>query len=231
MSETPQTIPQFYVAMHDVCQLVANVGRLVKDQIETALETLITGDAEKVRVIERKEAEVDALEKEVDKACTEILARFNPVATDLRMVIVILKTITDMERIGDEAMHIAEQSSISDKIPKKIQDGIKSLGDEVLMSLKQLLENFGDMDADHEAIDLKSSRSIVAADKAINTHADDLIESVLSDGFGESSEGAQTALASIWCIRSLERIGDHIKNVSQYLIYFSEGVDIRHSRK
>lgn len=228
MSSTPQTISQFHVAMQEAHNLAAKVGWLVTDQLSAALEALQANDIEAARKVTNKDDKVDALEMQVDKACTEILARYSPVAGDLRMVVVILKAITDLERIGDEASHIAEQVCVGEAMPTAIKNDINSLGDEVMLSLRQLMKHFDNMRIEHANVNPDDSRNLVSEDEEINRHADKLIETTLRSGFGEGSSDAQNTLSIIWCARSLERIGDHIKNISQYLIYFAEGVDIRH---
>ena len=228
MSDAPHTISQFQVAMQQVHGLTIKVGELVTEQVVTALDALHAGDTEKAQKVAAKDEKVDELEKEVDKACAEILARYSPVAGDLRMIIVILKAITDLERIGDEASNIAEQAGIREKIPPKVQGDIKVLGDDIVVALRQLVTTFGGMNMDHEDMNLDQSRDLVAEDKEINRQADKLIETALSGVFGDAADNTQNILSVIWCIRSLERIGDHIKNIGQYLIYFAEGVDIRH---
>lgn len=221
MSGTVHSIPQFHEAMEQVHQSTIRVGRLVKAQLEGALESLQNGDVEQAKKIKADDEAVDHLEKVVDDECTKLLARHSPVAGDLRKVIVILKTITDFERIGDETGHIAEQASSDNAMPSEIREDIKTLGKKVLDSLEQLLQHF-------ESMNSAKSRDLAGEDEEINRQANNLIQAALASNVCDTFTDAQSVISMIWCVRSLERIGDHIKNVSQYLVYYAEGVDIRH---
>lgn len=229
MSNTTHSIPQFHEAMVQLHREALEVGQLVKTHLEGALEALRSGDVKRAQQISDNDEKVDRLEKRIDKECAEVLAKHSPVAADLRMVIVLMKTITDLERIGDEASRIAAQTNGDHPIPSDISDGIAALGKKVLASLDQLLHNFEHMDMVHRDPDPNKARDLAAADKEINRQAHELIRTALASGMGDTLDEAQDRLALIWCVRSLERIGDHVKNVSQYLVYFAEGVDIRHA--
>lgn len=229
-----QMTPQLSSAMQQAYDLVSSMGELVKRQVEDALDALKTGDVDKAKVVASSDAKVNNMELSADKECTSILALHQPVAGDLRMVIVLLKAVTDLERIGDEAGHIAEQALLvkSTDYPRQWIENVAALGEKVISSLAQLMDNFaqlkvgmGKMD-----VDIDSSWQLVDKDETINKRSDALIEEILKGGWGEASNNPQVCMSLIWCVRSLERVGDHVKNISQYLIYLAEGTDIRHNK-
>lgn len=229
-----QMTPQLSSAMQQAYDLVSSMGELVKKQVEDALDALKTGDVDKAKVVASSDAKVNNMELSADKECTSILALHQPVAGDLRMVIVLLKAVTDLERIGDEAGHIAEQALLvkNTDYPRQWIENVAALGEKVISSLAQLMDNFaqlkvgmGKMD-----VDIDSSWQLVDKDETINKRSDALIEEILKGGWGEASNNPQVCMSLIWCVRSLERVGDHVKNISQYLIYLAEGTDIRHNK-
>ena len=229
--KAPHTIPQFTSAMQKLHNLVVRMGRVVESQVGGSLEALSTGDREKAKTVIAEAKAVNRMEILADKASTRILALHNPVAGDLRRVIVMLKTVTDMERIGDEAEHIADQSMLmsSHNDPTELDKQLACLGEEVKVSLGQLLVIFDDWGKNSEKIDIQKPRALATRDRLINKQADDLIKDIIGFVWSKETDSVKTALSLIWCVRSLERIGDHIKNISQYLVYFVKGVDVRHS--
>jgi len=216
---------KFNQELEDVRNQVLKMGGLVEQQVSDGLTALL--DANKVlgqEVIDR-DHEVNAMEVEIDETCIEILARRQPAASDLRLMVSIIKTITDLERIGDEAeklgvnaLKLADVDSNGNSNHHFIE--LRNLGDTVKKMLKRSLNAYARMDVD-EAID------IIKSDALVNQEFDN-ISRLLVMKMMEDPREIKNALRVSWCARALERIGDHSQNICEYIIYLVKGKDVRH---
>ena len=201
---------------------VLRMGGLAESQLSQALLSLASGDRALAGDVVRGEAEVNRMEVEIDDECNRILAMRAPAASDLRLVLAIIKTITDLERVGDEAHKIAnivgrrglERGSI---------DGyrvVRHLGNVAVGSLRDALDVFARLDA-------RAALEAVKRDRLI----DDEFDAIQRQCITFMIEDPRTIRASIdlmWVARALERVGDHAKNICEYVIYMVGGRDVRH---
>ena len=201
---------------------VLQMGGLAESQLSQALLSLASGDRALAGDVVRSEAEVNRMEVEIDDECNRILAMRAPAASDLRLVLAIIKTITDLERVGDEAHKIAnivgrrglERGSI---------DGyrvVRHLGNVAVGSLRDALDVFARLDA-------RAALEAVKRDRLI----DDEFDAIQRQCITFMIEDPRTIRASIdlmWVARALERVGDHAKNICEYVIYMVGGRDVRH---
>ena len=214
---------QFDEEMDHLRNQVLKMGGLVEQQINgavLALQTTNAPDAEKIILNDHK---VNALEVSIDEACTRILARRQPAATDLRMVVAVIKTITDLERIGDEAEKIAKMAlnlAEDDLGFHSRYASMRHLADQVKRMVHDVLDAYARLDVDAA---VKVVRDDITADKEYQDLMRMLITYMMEDP-GTISE----VLDVIWAARALERIGDHAKNIGEYVIYLVKGRDIRH---
>jgi phosphate transport system protein len=171
-----------------------------------------------------EEDHVNRLELTIDEDCSRILATRTPAAGDLRLIIGILKTITDLERIGDEGQKIAYISSrlVTMERPADRYREVRHLGRLVAGMVHEALDAFARLDADAAIRVARSDRVVDEEYEAIQRQS---ITFMMED-----PRAIRRALDVMWVVRALERIGDHAKNLCEYVIYVVHGKDVRHSR-
>ena len=214
---------KFDEEMESLRHQVLKMGGLVEQQIGGAVDALTNMDAASADEIILRDHKVNALEVAIDEKCTRILAKRQPAATDLRMVIAVIKTITDLERIGDEAEKIAKMTlhiSEQDGVFHSHYAGIRHLGDHVKRMVHDVLDAYARLDVDAA---LQVVRDDDEADKEFKNLMRLLITYMMED-----PRTISEVLDVMWAARALERIGDHAKNIGEYVIYLVKGKDIRH---
>ena len=214
---------QFDDELENVRAKVLAMGGLVEQQLNNALKSLIDGDIDLGKAVIETEVQVNSYDVSIDQECTKILARRQPAASDLRLVMAITKTITDLERVGDEAEKIAKMGlELTDKHgPKSYYVGINAMGNLVSRLLHEALDAFARVD---------SKRAVEVASKEIES--DDQYVAILRQLITYMMEDARNisgALDAVWVARALERIGDHSRNICENIIYLVEGHDVRHT--
>lgn len=223
MIELPHHISrQFDQELEDVRNHVLKMGGLVEMQLELAMKALANGDSQLGENVARDDYKVNSLEVQIDEECSRILARRQPTAGDLRLVVAVIKTITDLERIGDEAEKIGYLAAglASTQRPANRYREIRHLGRHVQLMVHDSLNAFARLDA-NEAF------SVAKRDEEV----DDDYESILRQLITFMMEDPRTIrplLSVMWVARALERIGDHAKNICEYVIYLAHGRDVRH---
>jgi len=214
---------KFDEEMESLRNQVLKMGGLVEQQISGAIDALQSTDARGAEKIILNDHKVNALEVAIDEACTQILARRQPAASDLRMVIAVIKTITDLERIGDEAEKIAKMalSLAEDDVGFHSRyAGIRHLADQVKRMVHDVLDAYARLDVD-------AALKVVRDDDEADKEYQDLIRMLITYMM-EDPRRISEVLDVIWAARALERIGDHAKNIGEYVIYLVKGKDIRH---
>lgn len=212
---------QFNAALEDVRNKTLEMGGLVEQHVTDAVQCFVNGDIECAEAVAHADYKVNSFEVAIDEKCAQILALRHPVAGDLRLVMMIIKTITDLERIGDEAKKIARLAIrlAGQDQPVKLTE-IRHLGDHVRHML-------------HDALDAYARMDVEAAMKVIHedTKVDDEYEATvrhLMTFMIEDPRYIKRVLDVLWCARAMERIGDHAKNIAEYVVYLVHGKDIRH---
>ncbi len=224
MNNTSQHIShKFDEEMENLRHQVLKMGGLVEQQIVAAIDALQETDAGKAETIIRRDHKVNAMEVSIDEACTQILARRQPAASDLRMVVAVIKTITDLERIGDEAEKIAKMAlnlAEDDAGFSNRYIGIRHLGQQVQAMVHDVLDAYARLDVD-------AAIKVVRDDDDTDKEYQNLMR-LLITYMMEDPRMISEVLDVIWAARALERIGDHAKNIGEYVIYLVKGKDIRH---
>jgi phosphate transport system protein len=198
------------------------MGGIVEYQIRYAVEALRRGDPALAKRVVEDELKVNELEREIDAACTHVIARRSPAAGDLRFLTMVYKTITDLERIGDEAKKIALVAR-GVRLNERASPGfpeIRILASMVIDMLRRALDSLARREA-------QSAPEVVRQDEEV----DDSFKALLRELLTYMIEDPRTISRSIDVIfvgKALERIGDHAKNISEYVIYMSLGKDVRH---
>ena len=166
---------------------------------------------------------VNEMDVTIDEECTQIIAKRQPTASDLRLVMAVIKTTTDLERIGDEAKRIGKmvERMVLEEGKKKHFSSIEILGDMVKQMLHRALDAFARMDAD-EALD------IVITDKKVDEHYESIMRQLITYMM-EDPRSIPWVMDVIWSIRAMERIGDRASNIAEYVIYLVKGKDVRHT--
>ncbi|HBR97894.1 MAG TPA: phosphate transport system regulatory protein PhoU [Gammaproteobacteria bacterium] len=201
---------------------VLKMGGLVERQVASGISALIEHDHTLARVVARSDVKINALEVSIDEQCTQIIARRQPTASDLRLIISVIKTITDLERIGDEAEKLGEYALRveNEGIRARHYEQLQHLGDHVLKMLRDSLNCFAKMDVEMALL-------TIASDKRIDDEFESVSRNLITHMMEDPREIA-SVLHVTWCARALERIGDHAKNICEYVVYLVKGKDVRH---
>jgi phosphate transport system protein len=213
---------QFEKELEDIRSLVLAMGGLVEQQVNNAQEALMTADSELARSVISLDEDVNELEVTIDEECIQIIALRQPTAGDLRLVAGILKTITDLERIGDESVSIARMAmNLSEKDrPKKNYRELLSMGNHVQGMLRDALDAFA-------RLDIKQAIRVAQEDREIDGEYEGIIRQLITYMM-EDPRTVTKAIDMMWSARSFERIADHACNICEHVIYLVEGKDVRH---
>jgi phosphate transport system protein len=202
---------------------VSNMGGLVERQLAQAIEAIVSADSELGLEVVGRDVQVNQYEVQIDEECSRILATRAPAAADLRLIVAIIKAITDLERIGDEAQRIgflaARLAGETQSI--KRYDELKALAEHVQDMVHDALDAFSRMDA-------VDALKVVEEDKLVDEEYD-MISRQCITMMMEDPHTISRFMDVSWVARALERIGDHAKNISEYVIYLVKGKDVRHT--
>ncbi len=217
------TSTQFDAQLDQVRTEVLRMGGAVEDQLSLAVRALQSGEMYLIEQVLDAEHQVNALEMEIDGLCTNIIARRTPTAIDLRVLTMVVKTITDLERVGDEAKKIAlmaREFFRSGRANMPRYSEIQRMSAIVIDMLRQSLDGFARLDAE-------AAPGIARRDLEV----DDSFRAVLRELLTYMIEDPRTISATldiIFIAKALERVGDHAKNISEYVVYMIMGKDVRH---
>jgi phosphate transport system protein len=221
---TEHTSKQFDQELEAVRTSVLQMGGLVEEQIERAIDALGSGDMAALERVIETDHRVNAMEVELDEACSHIIARRQPAAGDLRLIIAVIKTITDLERIGDEAEKIARMARLIHSAERmhmpKLE--IRHVATLAVRMLRNALDAFARLDS-------KAAQDVVVQDDAVDTEFRSILRQLITFMM-EDPRTISRCLEVLFIAKALERIGDHSKNMAEYVIYMVEGRDVRHMR-
>lgn len=215
---------QFDADMEAVRARVLEMGGLVEEQVNKAVDALISGNAAMAEEVITNDHRVNALEVAVDEACTNIIARRQPTAGDLRMILTIIKTITDLERIGDEASKIARYAVKvyeSDRMVTPRYNEIKYMSGLAIKMLRESLDAFARLDVSGAA---NVARQDMEVDEEFHLITRHLITFMMED-----PRTISVFIDILFVAKAIERMGDHAKNMSEYVVYMVKGKDVRHT--
>lgn len=213
---------QYDVELEQARSMVMSMGGLVEQQIDSALRALFDHDAEQGKAAATGDYKVNEFEVKIDELVVQTIALRQPAANDLRFLFTVIKIITDLERIGDKAEKIGRLSiSLAPTLDGFIFFAdMRFMGDQVQKMLHEALDAFARMDADAAArvsgMDLEVNKTYKKALKELMKH------------MAENPATIDTSMDILWCLRALERIGDHVTNLCEYVIFLVKGKDVRH---
>ena len=215
---------QFDAELDAIRANLTRMGGMVEEQVRSALTVFSDGDRELIELIIERDKSVDEMEIAIDTACANMIARRQPTAIDLRMVMAVSKAVTDLERIGDEAKKIAKTTR---KIIERGDGGslaqvleVRHMGEQAAAMLNEILDAFVRLDSEAAA-------RIVRRDKEVDQHFRAIVRQLITYMM-EDPRTITTALDIVFIAKSVERIGDHCKNIAEDVIYVAKGRDVRH---
>ena len=213
---------KFNTELEDLRNSVLTMGGEVEQQLIDTLKAIRlnhSGLAEKVAL---NDLRINSMEIQIDKECMRIIAKRHPTASDLRLVMIISKAITDIERMGDEIERMARLVT-KQKIPnsESVKSSMLSIGEKVVAMMRGTFDAFARQD-DNSALEVYDQ------DNRIDSEYKRLLAYIVKE-MENSNESMQDWLEILWALRSLERVGDRCKNICEYVVTLTRGEDIRHT--
>ena len=215
---------QFDSELSAVSTRVLELGGLVESQIRNAIYALSQFSAEAADEVTATEAKVNNMEIEIDRELSSIIARRQPTARDLRLLIAISKTTANLERVGDEAEKIARmvRSIISSGAPRSLPSlELRVAADLASGLLRKALDAFA-------RLDTAAAVSILKEDDQIDKEFDGFMRKLVTYMM-EDPRMISPSLDLLFLAKAIERIGDHAKNIAEFIIYIVKGADVRHT--
>lgn len=214
---------QFNAELEEVRSRVLTMGGLVEEQLSMAIDALNHGRSDPAEQVVSNDYKVNAHDVEIDELCTNILALRKPNASDLRLVLAVIKMTADLERIGDEATRVARMAirAASGDHERNLYGQIAHLGTQVQGMLHRVLDAFARMDVD-------GAIAVAHEDVNIDREYEGLMRQSMTYMM-EDPRSIPSVLDLIWASRALERIGDRCCNISESIIYVVKGKDVRHA--
>jgi phosphate transport system protein len=213
---------QFNEELEGVRSQLLKMGGIVEEQLTQAVRALVETDATLAREVVENDYRVNALEVAIDEECTRIVARRQPAASDLRLVMAVIKTITDLERIGDEAKRVARMvaEEMNGTLNQELRQELEHMGTLVRDMLRQVLDAFARMD-------VNTAVRVVHDDSKVDSKYGSITRHVMTY-MAEDPRSIPLMLNLMWAARAMERMGDRCQNIAEYIFYLVYGRDIRH---
>lgn len=213
---------RFNNELEEIKNHLLEMGGKVEKQLVEAVEALVNRDTGAAEEIINRDHEVNQMEMRIDDECATILARRQPAASDLRLVVSVIKVNTDIERIGDEAAKIARQGIrlVDESTSPTNYVEIRHIGSHVASMLHKALDAFARLDMELAVEVVKEDNDV---DKEYGSAMRSLVTFMMED-----QRNIGPILNEMWALRSLERIGDHAANIAEHVVYLVRGLDVRH---
>ena len=221
---TEHTFKQFDMDLESIRANVLKMGGLVEEQITRSVEALTSGNMNLADEVIAHDHNVNALEVQIDEEVAHIIAKRQPTASDLRMLMMVVKTITDLERIGDEAAKIARMAKLvhqSERLALPRFNEVKFMSSVVLDMLRKALDGFARLDASNAAAIARQDDEV---DEEFRLSLRHLITFMMED-----PRTISVSIDILFAAKAIERMGDHAKNMSEYVVYMVKGKDVRHT--
>lgn len=212
---------QFNAELEHIRTEVMTMGGMVEQQLTDAITAMHNQDAELAQRVIDGDQQVNLMEMAIDEACVRIIAKRQPTASDLRLVMAIIKTITELERIGDVAdkiCHTALEKFSRQQQPLLVS--LEALGRHTIRMLHDVLDAFTRMD-------IAAAVRIYREDEKVDQAYEGIVRQLMTYMM-EDPRTIPNVLTALFCARSIERIGDRCQNICEYIFYFVKGRDFRH---
>ncbi|WP_373187935.1 phosphate signaling complex protein PhoU [Halopseudomonas sp.] len=199
------------------------MGGMVESQVDRAIQALVNSDAQQAEEVRAGDKMVDRMEMDIDEEATLIIARRQPAARDLRLVISVIKMVADLERVGDEAKKIAKfaiKLAEEGQAPRGYLE-VRHIGDHVLSMLRDSLDAFARLDS-------QQALRIMKEDKRVDEEYQAATRTLLTFMM-EDTRNISRCMSVMWILRALERVGDHACNIAENVIFMVKGEDVRHT--
>jgi len=225
MKSADHASKQYDLDMGSIRSRVLAMGGLVESQIRRAVDALTSGNVALSEEVIAGDHKVNALEVALDGDCSQLIVRRQPAANDLRMIFAIMKTVTDLERIGDEAQKIARMAkNIHERdgtqAPPVVE--VRHAAEAAISMLRRSLDCFARLDAE-------AASGVIRDDAGVDQEFRSILRQLITYMM-EDPRTISTALEIVWVAKAIERIGDHAKNMAEYVIYIVKGTDVRHTK-
>lgn len=212
----------FQREMNRLNQDLVSVGKQVEEQLTMAFNAFVQMDVTTARKVIKGDAEVDNVEVEMEEECLKLLALYQPVANDLRLIVAVLKINNDLERIGDHAKNMAEiVLQMAENGPMKVPENMIAIFEKTKLMLRKVLLAFVELD-------IKIAEAVLAMDDEVDALCKSQLPLQIEMIQHEPDFAGQHLMLLSVC-RQLERIGDHASNIAEDIIYLLTGDIIRHS--
>ena len=214
---------QYNEELEEVRNKVLQMGGVVEEQLEKAITALISGSRDLAKEVVKNDSKVNALEVEIDDDCTRIVALRQPAASDLRLVMAVIRTINDLERIGDEIKRVAKMvgKEPGGPLEEDVRQELEHMGTLVRRMLANVLDAFARTDPD-------AALSVAKADKKVDVKYKAITRQLMTY-MAQDHSAIPEVLNVLWAARALERIGDRCQNIAEYVIYLVIGKNVRYA--
>jgi phosphate transport system protein len=214
---------QFDQDLEAIRSRMLQMGGLVESHVRCAMAGYLEGDAQRAEQVIAGDARVNELELAIDNDLGQVIVRRQPAASDLRLILAASKIVTDLERIGDEAAKIARMArdtAAGGAAPNPRMAPLGHISEVSIGMLRRALDAFARMDA-------AAAAKVCGEDAAIDEEFQAILRQLITFMM-EDPRTITTALQVVWVAKAFERIGDHAKNIAEYVIYIVKGRDVRH---
>ena len=215
---------KFNEELEDARSKVLQMWGVVEEKLANAMRVLVDDESALAKEVIKADSEVYSLEVEIDEECVRIVARRQPAATDLRLIITISKTITEIERIGDEAKRVAKMSrkDMEGVLMDEVRAELAYMGEFVRDMLRQVMDAFARTDVD-------TAVQVIKADRKVDKKYKKITKRLVSQ-MGTDPEVIPKVVKIMWAVRALERLADRCQNIAEHIIYMVLGTNVRHTK-
>lgn len=209
--------------LHDVIELFMQMGHMAAEQVMVATRALIAADEATAKKVIEDDHLINQLEIKIDEQIILLVAKRQPAANDLRLVMALSKGIVDFERVGDEAEKIARMACqlIEDGASPRGYSEVQHLSNQVRLMLLDAIDAFSNMNP-------QQAFSVLQSDTAVNEEYQSATRALMTY-IMEDSRHVSKVINILWVLRALERVGDHAKNIAELVIFCTSGKDVRHT--
>jgi len=219
----PHTLSRYDKDLNELRSMLLSMGGVAEQHFADAMAYLIEGDEQRGQRAMETDYEINQLEVSIDELAIHTIARYAPTANDLRAIMSIVKAITDLERIGDKSTKLARIAEEIGPIIRSTEflDHLRVMGRIVTGMMHDALDAFARLDA-------VAAEEIIRRDTHVNQEYN-AVHGVLLGYMCQHPNSADLSLRILYCMRAIERVGDHCTNIAQYVIYQQKGKNVSHS--